>query len=150
MQSCSTVGTMSPARAPLVGEGVSNFAAEAAPALLRDDPGHAHKLLLDLDPSRMLSVEEATALAHCIVWQTDGNARARTKLSQDGYGQGRGGMGGMGWALAFKKDVLKLNTYLITKPFQKGTRLHGSVTSLFRGNLDGRCHTYHGNTCQRD
>ena len=32
----------------------------------------------------------------------------------------------------------------------EGTRLHGSVTSLFRGNLDGRCHTYHGNTCQRN
>jgi hypothetical protein len=24
----------------------------------------------------------------------------------------------------------------------EGTCLHGSVTSLFRGNLDGRCHTY--------
>ena len=32
----------------------------------------------------------------------------------------------------------------------EGTCLHGSVTSLFRGNLDGRCHTYHGNTCQRN
>ena len=30
----------------------------------------------------------------------------------------------------------------------EGTCLHGSVTSLFRGNLDGRGHTYHGNTCQ--
>ena len=32
----------------------------------------------------------------------------------------------------------------------EGTCLHGSVTSLFRGSLDGRCHTYHGNTCQRN
>jgi hypothetical protein len=24
----------------------------------------------------------------------------------------------------------------------EGTCLHGNVTSLFRGNLDGRCHTY--------
>ena len=32
----------------------------------------------------------------------------------------------------------------------EGTCLHGSVTSLFRGNLDGRCETYHENTCQRN
>ena len=32
----------------------------------------------------------------------------------------------------------------------EGTCLHGSVTSLFRGSLDGRCHTYHGNTCHRN